>query len=371
MRIGILTYWISKENYGQILQLYALYTFLTQKGHDVFVIKYDGYGDPSFKNSNGRRVLNFLKNPFKLVRYVKNIRKEAIIKQDLDAHDCEFDKFKEKWFRWSKSYQTFEELENEPPQADVYICGSDMIWAESSRRYSAFFLGFGGGEVKKIAYAPSFGANTLSKTYQNKIIPYLRRFDLISTREESGVDICRNLGFQNVYWFPDPTLLLSADDYKQLAAPLPENSPYIFMYLMGHSTNVPFQEIKDFSQEENLRIIYRASQGRRDKWPKVYPKIGEWIEYMNRANYVITNSFHGCVFAIQFKKKFLFLPLINEARRNNDRIYSLFKRLHLEERIWQGKISDIKNEIDYSLVDSEITRWTETTKNILCDQLQK
>lgn len=370
MRIGILTYWTSKENYGQILQLYALYTFLIQNGHDVFVIKYDGYGDASLNKSNMKRLLGFLKNPFKLIRYIKNIRKEKIIKKDLAGHDCKFSDFKNKRFKWSNTYNTFKELENNPPQADVYICGSDMIWVENGERYKAFFLGFGSDDVKRIAYAPSFGANNLRKSYQDKIKPYLDRFDLISTRENSGQDICWNMGFRNAQWFPDPTLLLEAKDYMSLITCRSRKKSYIFMYLMGHPTHVPFSSIKKFSEENSLEIIYRASQGRRDDWVKVYPQIEEWIGYMSQADYVITNSFHGCVFAIIFRKQFLFLPLIKGAKQSNDRIYSLLKRLQLEDRIWKGEISDIKKDIDYNLVNSEIKEWTEATKKILCNHLQ-
>lgn len=369
MRIGILTYWTSLENYGQILQLYALYTFLKKQGHDVFVIKYDGYGDTSLNRSYKKRLLNLLKNPLKLISYIRNIYKERIIREDLMAHDCGFKKFKDEKLTWSRPYRSYEELQNDPPKADVYICGSDMIWSENGDRYKAFFLGFGGDQVKKIAYAPSFGSGKASEVYLNKVKPYLDKFDLISTREESGRELCRGLGFQDAKWFPDPTSLLCSKDYMDLASCYQKRNPYIFLYLMGHPTHVPFQVIKKFAESRNLEIIYRASQGRRDKWPKLYPTIEEWIGCVSQADYIITNSFHGCMFALIFNKKFLFIPLIRSAKRSNDRIYSLLKRLHLNDRIWKGSIEDIEKDIDYPSVNAERDTWVGEAINILNQHL--
>lgn len=143
------------------------------------------------------------------------------------------------------------------------------------------------------------------------------------------------------------------------------------MYLMGHPTSVPFRAIKKFAEARNLEIIYRASQGRRDKWPKLYPTIEEWIDCVSQADYIITNSFHGCMFALIFHKKFLFIPLIRGAKRGNDRIYSLLKRLHLMDRVWRENIEMIENGIDYVSVDKEMNAWVMDAKNTLNKHLQK
>ncbi len=371
MRIGILTYWTSLENYGQILQLYALYTYLKTQGHDVFVIKYDGYGDNSLDRSFRERLKNLLVNPLKLLTYLRQLYRERIIQADLSAHDCEFSRFKERHFQWSRLYHSYADLRDDPPKADIYICGSDMIWGANANRYKAFFLGFGGDQIKRIAYAPSFGSGKVSDTYLRKIKPYLDKFDLISTREESGRDICRNLGFRDAQWFPDPTSLLSAKDYMDLSSCSSRKNPYVFMYLMGHPTSVPFRAIEEFAKTRNLKIIYRASQGRRDKWPKLYPTIEEWIGCVSQADYIITNSFHGCMFALIFKKKFLFIPLIRGAKHGNDRICSLLKKLHLTDRIWKGNIGVLENDINYISVDKEMNAWIMNAKDTLNKHLQE
>lgn len=362
MKIGIMTYWMSKENYGQILQMFALSTFLKSLGHDVFIVQYDGYSDSTIKKSFVNRFLGIVKKPQKIIEYINAKKKEKIIREDLNAHDCGFDSFRKKYFSWSKKYLSYNDLVSNPPKADVYICGSDMIWAESSK-CAPYFLDFV-KDSKKIAYAPSFGAKQVSNEYLNKISNFLADFTLITTREESGVEICKQLGY-NAYWVIDPSGLLNVLDYSKLEEKIDVKNKYIFMYLLGHDTYVPFYDIKKFANANNFSVVYRASQGRRDKLPKYYPTIGQWIYAIHHAEYVITNSFHGCMFCILFRKKFLYLPLINKSKPNNERIYSLLNKLNLSNRIYHKDFNIIYDEIDYDRVNDELSSWIEQSKQLL------
>lgn len=356
-----MTYWASLENYGQILQVYALYTYLTKQGHDVFVIKYNGYNDTTLNKSLTSSIWNVCKSPMKLVNYIKTLNKERRILQDIASHDCQFNAFKYNKILWSYQYTSYDELCAKPPLADIYICGSDMIWCEGSK-YKPYFLAFGAKQTKRIAYAPSFGCGEISDEYKNAIRPYLECFNFISTREKSGQEICQNMGFSKTQWVPDPTALLSAIDYELIEAKTMVENNYVFLYLMGHDTNIPFEDIYSFAQENQLSVRYRASQGRYDMYAKVYPSIEEWISYMHYANYIITNSFHGCMFAIIFNKKFLFLPLINNASPNNERIYSLLDKCDLKNRIWSGDLAQIYEDINYQEVNKKMDAWVSETK---------
>ena len=367
MRIGIVTYWTTKENYGQIMQMYALSTFLKQHGHDVFIVRYDGYADSTIKKSAVSRIINAIKHPGKIISYFKAQKREKIIQEDLKAHDCSFDSFKNEHFKWSRHYADYQALVSNPPFADAFICGSDMIWAESSKS-APYFLSFV-KNTKKIAYAPSFGSKQVSNEYQKKISKYLTDFTLITTREESGVEICRQMGFEACCVI-DPTGLLHSSDYEVLEESIKEDNKFIFMYLLGHDTYIPFQEIKNFADANSFSVIYRASQGRRDKLQKNYPTIGQWIYAIHHAEYVITNSFHGCMFCILFHKKFLYLPLINKSRSNNERIYSLLNKLNLSNRIYKGDFNIICDEIDYNMVDALMSSWAEQSKYVLLSSLK-
>ena len=361
-----MTYWTSKENYGQILQMYALFTFLSNQGHDVFIVKYDGYADKTIQKSVTSRIFSVIKKPNKIIDFIKAHKKEKIIREDLNVHDCGFESFKKKYFAWSQTFSNYNELRHNTPIADAYICGSDMIWAESSKS-APYFLEFV-KNTKKIAYAPSFGAKKISDEYLKKISKLLADFTLITTREESGVAICKQLGL-NAYWVIDPTGLLNISDYSKIEDKIEIKNKYIFMYLLGHDTYVPFSDIKKFANANNLSVIYRASQGRRDKLPKVYPTIGQWIYAIHHAEYVITNSFHGCMFCILFRKKFLYLPLINKSEPNNERIYSLLNRFHLSNRIYTGDFNIIYDDIDYDNVNVNLSSWVEQSKQVLLTSL--
>ena len=366
MKIGIMTYWTSKENYGQILQMYALSTFLKNIGHDVFIVRYDGYADSTIKKSITSRLFNAIRHPSKIISFFYARKREKIIQEDLSAHDCGFDSFKEKNFKWSRYYTNYKELVSDPPIADAFICGSDMIWAESSK-CAPYFLTFV-KNAKKIAYAPSFGSRQVSDEYMKTISGYLKDFSLITTREESGVKICKQMSF-DASCVIDPTGLLCASDYERLEECVKEKNKFLFMYLLGHDTYIPFQDIEKFANANNFSVIYRASPGRRDKLRKCYPTIGQWLHAIHHAEYVVTNSFHGCMFCILFHKKFLYLPLINKSKPNNERIYSLLSKLRLEDRIYNGNFNVIYDDIDYDIVDSLMSSWTEQSKQLLLSSL--
>ena len=361
-----MTYWMSKENYGQILQMFALSMFLKNLGHDVFIVQYDGYSDSTITKSFINKLLGIIKNPQKIIRYIKAKKREKVIQEDLNAHDCGFDSFREKFFNWSKKYLSYNDLVSNPPKADAFICGSDMIWAETSKS-APYFLNFV-KNVKKIAYAPSFGTVTVSDKYLDEISLYLSDFVLITTREESGVKICKQIGF-DAYWVIDPTGLLNISDYIKIEEKFEIKNKYVFMYLLGHDTYVPFSDIKKFADANNFSVVYRASPGRRDKLPKFYPTIGQWVYAVHHAEYVITNSFHGCMFCILFRKKFLYLPLINVSKPNNERIYSLLNRLNLSNRIYKGNFNIIYEDINYNQVNTELLWWIEQSKQVLLASL--
>lgn len=367
MKIGIMTFWMSKENYGQILQMYALSSFLTMLGHETFIVKYDGSDDISMQKSIFNRLSKVIKDPSKIIDYIKTQKRKRIIEDDLAVHDCEFDVFKNKYFKWSKLYVNYSDLKSDPPEADAFICGSDMIWTENSMP-APYFLEFV-TNAKKIAYAPSFGANHISDMYKAQIKLYLDTFSLITTREESGVEICKQLGF-NAYWVVDPTGLLTASDYSKIEETINIDKKYIFMYLLGHDTYVPLCDIKKFADKNEFSLIYRASQGRRDNLPKSYLTINQWIYAIHHAEYIITNSFHGCMFCVIFKKKFLYLPLINKSKASNERAFSLLNKLNLYDRIYRGDFSKICDDIDYDKVNSILSPWVNQSKRILISSLE-
>ena len=155
MKIGTITYWESQENYGQLLQCYALLHFLRQMGHDAFLIKY-------LSSSTKRPLIQRLKSHILYVvrpayrqqaKMWKRLNK--IEREEARKHPRHFDEFRRNHIPSTPYAFTAAQLRSTPPKADAYVCGSDQIWANLD---PVFFLQFGSPHAKRIAFAPSFGS---------------------------------------------------------------------------------------------------------------------------------------------------------------------------------------------------------------------
>ena len=228
MKIGIVTFWQSDDNYGQLLQCWALQQVLLKMGHEPFLIRYNyhGYYDdaPSWKRL-ARMILVW--------PYLKQMKRKRKIELNKINNICrDFDKFRDENLNMSDLYYASpDDLKNNPPQADAYIAGSDQVWAQlvGRKRSMPFFLDFGNFSTKRISYAPSFAMKTYPAKLNGKLKQALEKFDALSVREQDGVDICRNLGY-DVTRVLDPTLLLEKRLYESLMSQRENQSPFIYIY---------------------------------------------------------------------------------------------------------------------------------------------
>lgn len=373
MKIGIITFWNSQDNYGQIAQLFAMQTYLRKLGHEPFLIKYTGSQDLPFmyvKKNFFQKIIGVLFNPTKIIAFYnnkKNIKNAVNINK---IQNRSFDDFRDKYIVQSKDiYSSITELKNNPPLADAYICGSDMIWNEFVSN-QAYMLDFGDREVKRIAFAPSFAKKEVSKIYVDKIKNFLSNFDFIGVREKSGIDICKSAGFDNAEWVPDPTMLLSPKDYLKHFDLKDTDDKYVFVYLLGYELELKIEEIVKFAKERNLKIKYVASQFREDSYEKIYPSMEDWFENIKNAEFVFTNSFHCCVISLIFNRKFLFIPLLGHTSTSNERIHSLFEDFRLE-REYKGEILKIEERIDWDEVNQNFYNKKQKTDILLAMLLKK
>lgn len=365
MKIGIVTFCETQENYGQVLQCFALIRFLRQMGHEAFLIKYA----TQKHRSKILRVLAFVyRYLFKPVyrRNIQNLWKQSGKISIKVAYQSlrKFDDFRAQYIPSTKNIYNDQSLIEQPPIADAYICGSDQIWRTPSL---AFFLQFGGDNIKRIAYAPSLGG--IQPTGQNYEImkTYLKRFDYISSREKDGVRVLQDMGFTQTTLQPDPTLLLKAEEYRNLEVHTKrdKNRPYILLYLLGNETDVTVQEIFDFAHVNNMDLRYVASQGRSDNFPKLYPTVEEWLGLIDEASFIITNSFHGTVFCLQFNKPFLVFPVKGYFSSMNNRIYDLLEKYGLMDRIYNGSLNHLFSKIDFSLFNQIREKEADNVRKIL------
>ena len=365
-----MTYWWSNDNYGQILQCYALQKYLRDAGHDAFLIRYR-YGNDyeSIPTPLFKKILKIF-NPIKLFRFVLSkilhkYRMSYIAQERQNNEKRCFDDFRNKHIKVSETiYRYYAELKENPPKADMYIVGSDQVWnpdlyASIERQSRAFFLDFGHPEVKRISYAASICKEDLDIKFINIIKPLLKKFDYISVREKSGLNLCKQCEIDNAEWVPDPTMLLDADAYRSLYKNetfVKPEKPYCLFYFLGNNNIFSIQKIYDWAKKKNIEVLYIPAKMPINKYNKTYATIPQWIYLLEHAEYVITNSYHCAVFSIIFNRKFGIIPLLNMQAVMNRRFETLFELFKIEKRF----IIDL----DFKILDKDIDR------NIISEKLQ-
>ncbi|MDD2496510.1 MAG: polysaccharide pyruvyl transferase family protein [Tissierellia bacterium] len=337
MKIGILTQPLI-NNYGGLLQNYALQKVLTGLGHEVFTINID-YSDVSyirrFASIFKRTLLKTFKENIAIRVYPTNNENE-IIAQNTKL----FIKKNIKTTRLIK-HKINEELLDEY-NFDAYIVGSDQVWRPIfSPQQSTYFLDFldNNNSVKKIAYAASFGVSnwefTNSQTqYFGKLI---KLFDAVSVREDTAVDLCKEYFNVDAYHLLDPTMLLDKKIYISLfeEQKVIKSSGNLFTYILDKSGEKDLI-IKNIAKEHHLSVftIMPTKQfsdvGKKSIEDCVFPRVEKWIRSFWDAEFVITDSFHGTVFAILFNKPFI---SIANKERGVTRFESLLKLFDLEDRL--------------------------------------
>ena len=323
MNIGIMTCWKPDDNYGTQIQCFALQTYLRKKGHNAFLIRYLRSNDLVKIPLSQRKLKNII-NPVKIIRILYVHLLAFKLKKSGNDHNRNAPEFRDKYLNQTKEYPDIYALENDPPRADVYIVGSDQVWNINYRQINnirAHYLDFGDANTKRISYAASFGfgVDHLTREYIDTVYPLLRKFDGISVRESSGCEICNRIGINHAVQVCDPTMLLKPEDYldcfrdEKIITPEKE---YVFVYNLSATSEINIYDIEKWSKENNLEVIYVTGHGKSDSFEKCYPSIPEWVYFIAKAKYVITNSFHGSVFALLFHKKLAIYPVTGTAFGN-------------------------------------------------------
>ena len=251
MKVAIITFFQSQDNYGQLLQCYALQKVLRQMGHKPYLICY-GFHEKFFhwlekKNFFTKRGIRETCHRFK-----------ETIRHRNDTSVRDFDSFRKKYLVKSmRRYNSLEELQRRPPKAKCYITGSDQVWAQllSIDDNRSFFLDFGPQNMKRISYAPSFAVEDYPSELKEKLAEQLRRFDSISVREQSGVRICKEIGFEASLVL-DPTLLLTSEQYKELMEqPLVSNYCFVYHVNVMSKEELYWDAFFDYNEKKGLSSI--------------------------------------------------------------------------------------------------------------------
>lgn len=364
MKIGILTQPLL-NNYGGLLQNYALQQVLKSMGHEVETVDWAPALSDSFKEWLWRKkeaLLSIVLKDRKKPRYQLTDKEQKIISRN--TH-----RFIERYISVCPSLAKNEEEYrsiDETYKYKVYVVGSDQVWRPryNSTMMPAMFLHFvKRDDVKRIAYAASFGTSAWEFTPQmtEECAQLAKRFDLITVREMSGVDLCReHLGVQAT-WVLDPTMLLNREDYERvvIAENEPKSAGKLFHYILDPSEEkrALIEQAAAVKGLQPFTIMPKCQAENRTKWDVkhriedcVFPSVSSWLRGFVDAEMVIVDSFHGAVFSIIFNKPFW---VIGNKKRGNARFESLLGTFGLEYRMIEpGQSIDWNVPIDWKRVNA-------------------
>jgi hypothetical protein len=348
MKIGILTLPLH-TNYGGILQAYALQTVLEQLGHEVVIYQKAG---PSHKLAiwrypfvySKRIARKLLRDKHTVIFLEKKLEKDTkIIRQNTDS--------------FINKYINAVYIDNlsdiDLNEVDVIVVGSDQIWRPKYVKVTwgaiiqDTFLNFAKKwQGKRIAYAASFGTDEweFTKTETSDCRDLMKLFNAVSVREAQGQKFCKKYFGVCSTQVLDPTLLLNAEDYCKLVKidTFKGKRKILFNYILDESEEKS-ELLTQISNAKNLELYSSRIKNNNKYAPigeRIVPPVEFWLEGLFNADFVVTDSFHGCVFSIIFGKPFV---AITNNRRGSSRFHSLFKLLGLEDHL----ISDIHDYLPH------------------------
>lgn len=330
MKIALLTYFHALS-YGATLQTYTTIKALESLGHEVWLI-----------NLYIPEVTSFLKRILLLPKEYKHWS------------------FRKKYFKHiTRHYVSSDDLRKNPPEADIYMIGSDQTWNPdiSMDKAPSFFLDFVKDNNKKATYAASFGKDSIDSTKwisKERIIELLRQFKYIAIRETSGKELLAKYGIDSIQ-VVDPVLLFP--HYNELVGKLQQREEiglfkinktdefYTKAKEVGKLASIPVRSIGSLRREPG--VICRYPEG-----------IEGWMRAIASSRYVLTDSFHGLVISLLYHRQFVILPGMSGRVT---RLRSLLQLVGLEDRIMstddsaESIFTKLQQPIDYEHVDAVLT----------------
>ncbi len=362
-RIGLLTLPLT-NNYGGILQAAALSQFLTRAGHHVELLSIRWYRPPA-----KAKVVEMLER-----LPGQNIGGFRALELERKPHYPFINRFIPHVTRALRGPKQLAEAVDRL-RLDTVIVGSDQVWRfkyHGDGQHGNFFLGFlGDRPTRRIAYAASFAVDRWEHPEATvRISELLAKFDAVSVREESGVRICRDdLGRGDARVTLDPTILIDRSFYDAVVEGVPPaGEPNVLAYVLDKrdlAKSLADTAIAALGGHHVLRQIMPGSGSDATDVPR-------WLRAFMDAEVIITDSFHGTVFAILFGKTFL---AISNQSRGAERFVSLLNAVGLPERLITGDDMErarmlVATPIDYGPIMERLEALRADSAQFLRDALR-
>lgn len=347
-KVGIITFHAA-NNFGAVLQCYALQQTIKRLGFDVEIIDYR----PKAITTGYKAMI---RHPISLIK-AKGINQalKRIFNFVLMARIClrnyRFYMFRKCNLNTSKNvFYNKESLRTDPPQYDIYIVGSDQVWNPyiTHGLDSSFFLDFARKDKVKIGYGVSIGqTKDINEIFKCQIKEHIGHMNFISSREKTAAIFLEKLINKEVYNVLDPTLLLDSYSWDKCVEYTKVKNKYLLLYNLQ-----PNKHMIDFanriSKKYDLDVIcFNKNEANNAYNTFAYNNPNKFLGYIKNSEIIITNSFHGAVFSIIFHKPFY--TFVHDTR--GERMVDLMEELGLQDRIIRKDIDEINFNIDYEEID--------------------
>ena len=348
-------------NFGSLLQTYATQYYIESLGHEVEVIDFvpDGitFKRAVFPKHNGSTVKKLIKAlPLALVNGIQFSMTNRFLKKHIHVT--------------KKRYKSYAQLEKAKISADVFISGSDQVWNTQNNNpeddLRAYYLCFAPENKRKIAYAGSFGKTVFSEAEKEKIKGWLDRYQAISVREDTALNTLEELKIFNGVHVVDPTMLLEKEDWIKFCGKKKPRQDYVFVYNLNRNKQLE-EFAKALAEQKKLKLINFADTFEFIKGAKnrLFNSPYDFINYIANATYVVTDSFHGTAFSLNFEKQVVSFA----APKYNSRLESILRETNLIDKRFVNSVDEafkaIDEPIDYAIISPILREHKEKSKNFL------
>ncbi len=324
------------DNYGSVMQTYATQKVLNKLGFDVEFVDY--WRKDNLPEYRAEKILETsstlqgLKPLWGMNQFTKKMA-AGLLADVLKRRKSPMWRFLEKNVNLThKRYTTFSELQYNPPEADVYITGSDQVWNSIWNQGidRSYFLDFAPAGKPRIAFSASIGREQLDTEEIPETKRLLEKYSAISVREQSAVELLASMDIKSTLVL-DPTLMLEAEEWRKLATKQKREKPYILIYQLNPNPQMDHyaEQLAQKRGWDVIRIGFGRSDRRKGGKCVMLPSVEEFLGLFCDAACVLTDSFHATAFSLNLGTDFIsVLP-----GRFGTRIESILKLTGTENRL--------------------------------------
>ncbi len=372
-RVGIATLH-SAINYGVYLQAYAMQKKVEDFGYDAEIIHYVKRTESVSSSGKKSKIKRLLLHPVQTKKIIDNkIMKSG---SNFAGRSFAFSKFASKNFNLTRLCNDMSDAEEIGKKYDAVVCGSDQIWNPVHTDCNPYyFLQFVPAE-KRIAYAPSVACEEIPGKYLENFKNYISSFSSISVRESSGAELVEKITGRKCENTVDPTLLYDRNFWNEFAYPERiVKEPYIFCYFLG-GTEIHKKAIDRIEKETGKKVVlspFDSEINNLKKGEKIYADIEQFLTLVRDADFVLTDSFHGIAFSVNFRKSFAAIKRHDIDAGKHTRVNDFLSKINLADRIVTDENIDTFNfsETNYEVSENILQNWIKSSEDYFRKSLEK